>query len=71
MSKLKGQEKGNDLSYYIKNINDQELKVLLLKLKNEAHKTDATWEQIKEILRSLSNKNNKALTEVIPLLLKI
>ena len=35
-----------DLSSYIKDVTDQEIKVLLLKLKNEMRNEDVTWEQI-------------------------
>lgn len=58
----------NDLSKYIKTLSDQDIKVLLLKLKNEMMKEDTTWQQIKEILNSIKNKNSDVLLEIIPLI---
>ncbi len=54
------------LSSYIKDVTDQEVKVLLLKLKNEIRKEDVTWEQIKEILSEIKNKDSGALKDIIP-----
>ncbi|NIP29099.1 MAG: hypothetical protein GTO02_00900 [Candidatus Dadabacteria bacterium] len=68
MGKEKNQEI-NDLSSYIKNLTDQEIKILLLKLKNEIKKEDITWEQIKDILSVINLKDNKILHDVIPFLL--
>ncbi len=58
----------NDLSSYIKNLSDQDIKVLLLKLKNEMMKDDASWQQIKEILNSIKEKNSKVLLDIAPLI---
>jgi hypothetical protein len=55
---------------YIRNIEDQELKGILLKLKNEMKKPDAPWETIKKILQSLLDKDKEVFEEVIPLILK-
>ncbi|MGH7884292.1 MAG: hypothetical protein ACRENO_01205 [Thermodesulfobacteriota bacterium] len=68
MSSLENQEI-NHLSSYIKTISDQEIKVLILKLKNEMMKDEATWEQIKEILNSIKKKNIKILLDIIPLII--
>ena len=56
------------LSAYVKNVTDQEIKVLLLKLKNEIKKEDVTWEQIKEILAEIKSKDSRVLKDIIPFL---
>ncbi len=58
-----------DLSSYIKNVRNQEIKVLLLKLKNETKKEDVMWAQIREILVEIKNKNGTVLKDIIPFLL--
>ncbi|HXG30408.1 MAG TPA: hypothetical protein VNK81_02070 [Thermodesulfobacteriota bacterium] len=58
------------LGSYIRRIEDQELKGILLKLKNEIRKPDAPWGVIKTILRSLLDKDREVLMEVLPLILK-
>lgn len=58
-----------DLISYIKNVTDQEMKVLLLKLKNETRKEDVSWEQIKDILAAVGDKDGETLKDIIPLLL--
>jgi hypothetical protein len=55
---------------YLHGINDQELKGILLKLKNEVRKPDASWELVRKILHSLWNKNKETLIDIIPLILK-
>ena len=57
-----------DLSSYIKDVTDQEIKVLLLKLKNEMRKEDVAWEQIKEILAEIKSKDSRVLKDIIPFL---
>ena len=57
-----------DFSSYIKDVTDQEIKVLLLKLKNEVRKEDVTWEQIKEILAEIKSKDGSVLKDIIPFL---
>ncbi|MXZ12820.1 MAG: hypothetical protein F4Y78_02225 [Candidatus Dadabacteria bacterium] len=57
-----------DFSSYIKDVTDQEIKVLLLKLKNEMRKEDVTWEQIKEILAEIKSKDSSVLKDIIPFL---
>ena len=57
-----------DLSSYIKDVTDQEIKVLLLKLKNEVRKEDVAWEQIKEILAGIKSKDGSVLKDIIPFL---
>ncbi len=57
-----------DLSSYIKNVTDQEIKVLLLKLKNEMRKEDVTWEQIQQILAEIKSKDSQVLKDIISFL---
>ena len=56
------------LSAYVKDVTDQEIKVLLLKLKNEMRKEDITWEQIREILAEIKSKDGRVLKDIIPFL---
>ena len=56
------------LSAYLKDVTDQEIKVLLLKLKNELRKEDVAWEQIREILAEIKNKDSRVLKDVVPFL---
>ncbi len=56
------------LSSYVKGVTDQEIKILILKLKNEIRKEDVTWEQIREILAAIKSKDGSALTDIIPFL---
>ena len=61
--------KNTDLSVYIGNMSNQELKVLLLKLKNEINKPDVGWEEIKSILIKLKEKDIDIFKEIMPILL--
>ena len=56
------------LSSYIKEVTDQEIKVLLLKLKNETMKEDVAWEQIREILAEIKGKDGRVLKDIVPFL---
>ena len=67
MSSVENQGLKN-LSDYIKELTDQEIKVLLLKLKNEMKKEDITWEQIRDILAVVNSKDETILPEIIPFL---
>ncbi len=58
------------LNTYIRKIQDQETKGILLKLKNELRKQDVTWEEVKTILTSLHDKDKGILLEITPLILK-
>lgn len=58
----------SDLSSYIKDLTNQEIKVLLLKLKNEVSKEDVAWEQIREILAEIKSKDSRVLKDIIPFL---
>lgn len=67
------EQKGRDLDEldsYIRGVNDQELKGVLLKLKNELRKPGASWEIARKTLYSLWNKNKDALIEILPFILK-
>lgn len=56
------------LDTYIKGVKDQEVKGILLKLKNEMRKPLATRDAIESILMSLKEKNSGVAEEVIPLI---
>jgi len=45
------------LDTYIRKVENQEIKGILLKLKNEMRKSDVTWESVKTILVSLEQKD--------------
>lgn len=55
---------------YIRKIDNQEIKGLLLKLKNEMRKPDVTWETVKNILISLEQKDTVITKEIFLLLLE-
>jgi len=59
---------GVTLDTYIKGVKDQEIKGILLKLKNEIRKPDASRVAIDTILMSLKDKNRGVAEEVIPLI---
>ena len=56
------------LSAYVKDLADQEIKVLVLKLKNEMRKEDVAWEQIREILAEIKSKDSDVLKDIISFL---
>ena len=62
-------ENSTDMSSYIKDVTDQEMKVLLLKLKNETKKEDVSWEQIRDILAAIGNKDDRTLKDIVSLIL--
>ena len=70
MSELKAKENQNEFSNYIKTVNNQEIKIILLKLKNEINKNDVTWEQVKKILQDLLYKDDKILNDIIRFIIK-
>lgn len=57
------------LDEFIRDIKDQELKGILLKLKNEIRKPNVPWEDIKTILKSLNNKDKDAFYEILSLII--
>jgi hypothetical protein len=64
------EENGETLDFYIRKMEDQELKGLLLKLKNELRKQDASWDGVRTILGTLYRKNSGVFSEVAPLIIK-
>jgi len=54
---------------YILGVEDQELKGILLKLKNEMRKPDISWDVIKSVLTSLKNKDEETLIKILPFIL--
>lgn len=58
------------LDTYTKKMADQELKAVLLKLKNELRKPDVTWDVIKPLLASLYHKDSKVFSEITVLIIK-
>lgn len=61
------ENQGNgSLDEFIRDIKDQELKGILLKLKNEIRKPDVPWIDIKTILKSLNNKDKDVLCKILP-----
>ena len=58
------------LDTYIRKVENQEIKGILLKLKNEMRKPDITWEALKSILAPLEQKDPDTTREVLLLLIK-
>ncbi len=57
------------LDSFVRAQTDQELKGLLLKLKNEIRKEDTLWEDIKDILNSIDRHDNELLGKVVALII--
>ena len=55
---------------YIRSVENQEVKGILLKLKNEMRKPDITWEAVKTILVSLEQKDQEITKEILLLLIQ-
>ena len=64
------EENEETLDSYLKKMEDQELKGLLLKLRNELRKPDASWESVRLVLASVKSKNSRVFSEVAPLIIK-
>jgi hypothetical protein len=62
-------DNNEEFSIYIKSITNQELKVILLKLKNEIKKPDVSWEEIKTVLIKLKEKDINIFKDIMPILL--
>ena len=58
------------LDTYIRSVENQEIKGLLLKLKNEMRKSDVTWEAVKTILVPIERKDPQTAKDVLLLLIK-
>jgi hypothetical protein len=63
------EESGETLDSYLKKMEDQELKGLLLKLRNELRKPDASWESVRSVLESVKRKNSRVFCEVATLII--
>jgi hypothetical protein len=57
------------LDVYIRGVENQELKGILLKLKNEILRSNASWEAVRVVLLSLWNKKKETLIEILPFIL--
>lgn len=57
------------LDTYIRKVENQEIKGILLKLKNEMRKPDVTWESVKAILVSVEEKDPEIVKEIFTLLI--
>jgi CHAD domain-containing protein len=55
---------------YIKALSNQEIKGILLKLKNELKRKGLWWEELKPLLRVLLEKDRQVFMDVIPLILE-
>ena len=64
------EESGETLESYLKKMEDQEMKGLLLKLRNELRKPDASWESVRSVLESVKKKNSRILSEIAPLIVE-
>ncbi|HVY54494.1 MAG TPA: hypothetical protein VHC46_01930 [Thermodesulfobacteriota bacterium] len=58
------------LDSYLKKMEDQEMKGLLLKLRNELRKPDASWESVRSVLAAVNSKSSRVLSEIAPLIIK-
>lgn len=58
------------LDSFVRSVNDQKLKGLLLKLKNDIRKEDIYWDDVKQSLKKISTYDTQTLQKVIPLLLE-
>jgi len=63
-------ESEETLDSYLKKMEDQEMKGLLLKLRNELRKPDASWESVRSVLESVKSKSSRVFGEVAPLIIK-
>lgn len=54
---------------YIKSLSNQEMKGILLKLKNELKRKGLLWEELKPLLRVLLEKDRQVFMDVMPLIL--
>ena len=63
-------ESGETLESYLKKMEDQEMKGLLLKLRNELRKPEASWESVRSVLESVKKKNSRILSEIAPLIVE-
>ena len=59
---------GLTLDIYIRGLGNQEIKGILLKLKNELRKEDCDWEDIKTLLGSIKRKSPETLKDIVLLI---
>lgn len=69
MEKSAGKEK-ETLDSYVRKIDDQELKGLVLKLKNELRKHDDARDTVTGILESIRQKDSSVFDDIAPLIKK-
>lgn len=62
--------KKETLDTYIRNVENQEIKGILLKLKNEMRKPEVTWSSLKSILVSIDQKDPEILKDIFSLLVR-
>ena len=58
------------LDSFVRSQQHQELKGILLKLKNELRKEDMLWEDIKDILKTVHEFDKDLLSTIIPLIIE-
>ena len=58
------------LDSYIRKVENQEIKGLLLKLKNEMRKTDVTWKTVKDVLLSIEQKDVNSARDIFSLIIR-
>jgi len=61
--------KKETLDTYIRKVENQEIKGIMLKLKNEMRKPDVTWESVKNNLVSLESKDSECARAIFNLLI--
>ncbi len=58
------------LDTYIRTVENQEIKGLLLKLKNEMRKPDVAWQDLRSILIPMEQKDPNTTKDILLLLIK-
>ena len=58
------------LDSFVRSQQHQELKGIILKLKNELRKEDMLWEDIKDILKTVHEFDKDLLSTIIPLIIE-
>ncbi len=58
------------LDTYIRTVENQEIKGLLLKLKNEMRKPDVAWQDLRSILIPIEQKDPNTTKDILLLLIK-
>gem|GEM_PF-1289948 len=70
-NRMSKEEKGPEITLggYVRAMTNQEIKGIVLKIKNETNKEDLLWEELKPVLRALLRKDEKTLIEILPFIL--